>query len=70
MGEDRTYLNTIIYSRDGLYVKDTSNERSIRNYVVESRFFMNAEQEYYAGLIDRLRQLPEEAEWLEYKVNN
>lgn len=31
---------------------------------------MNSEQEYYISLIDRLRQLPEEAEWLEYKVNN
>ena len=31
---------------------------------------MNSEQEYYIGLIERLRQLPEETEWLEYKVNN
>ena len=30
---------------------------------------MNSEQEYYIGLIERLRQLPEETEWLEYKVN-
>ena len=31
---------------------------------------MDAEQEYYISLIERLRQLPEETEWLEYKVNN
>ena len=31
---------------------------------------MNSEQEYFISLIDRLRQLPEETEWLEYKVNN
>lgn len=31
---------------------------------------MNSEQEYYSSLIERLRQLPEETEWLEYKVNN
>lgn len=31
---------------------------------------MNSEQEYYISLIERLRQLPEETEWLEYKVNN
>lgn len=31
---------------------------------------MDAEQEYYIRLIERLRQLPEETEWLEYKVNN
>ena len=43
---------------------------SIRKYIVESRFFMNSEQEYYISLIDRLRQLPVETEWLEYKMNN
>ena len=31
---------------------------------------MNSEQEYYISLIDRLRQLPVETEWLEYKMNN
>ena len=31
---------------------------------------MNSEQEYYVSLIERLRQMPEETEWLEYKVNN
>lgn len=31
---------------------------------------MEAEQEYYIRLIERLRLLPEENEWLEYKVNN
>lgn len=31
---------------------------------------MEAEQEYYRSLIERLRLLPEETEWLEYKVNN
>lgn len=31
---------------------------------------MNAEQEYYISLIERLRHLPDETEWLEFKVNN
>lgn len=31
---------------------------------------MEAEQEYYRSLIERLRHLPDETEWLEYKVNN
>ena len=31
---------------------------------------MNSEQEYYVSLVERLRQMPEETEWLEYKVNN
>lgn len=31
---------------------------------------MEAEQEYYRSLIERLRFLPEETEWLEYKVDN
>lgn len=31
---------------------------------------MDAEQEYYISLIERLRNLPEETEWLEFKVNN
>ena len=31
---------------------------------------VNSEEEYYIGLIERLRQMPEETEWLEYKVNN
>lgn len=31
---------------------------------------MNSEQEYYISLINRLCQLPEETEWLEYKVDN
>ena len=31
---------------------------------------MNSEQEYYISLIERLRKLPVETEWLEYKVNN
>lgn len=31
---------------------------------------MEAEQEYYRSLVDRLRRLSEENEWLEYKVNN
>ena len=31
---------------------------------------MNSEQEYYISLLDRLRQIPDETEWLEYKVNN
>ena len=31
---------------------------------------MNSEQEYYISLVDRLRQLPDETEWVEYKVNN
>lgn len=31
---------------------------------------MNSELEYYISLVDRLRQLPDETEWLEYKVNN
>lgn len=29
-----------------------------------------AEQEYYRRLIERLRNLPEETEWVEFKVNN
>lgn len=31
---------------------------------------MDAGQEYYINLIERLRNLPEETEWLEFKVNN
>ncbi len=31
---------------------------------------MNAEQEYYISLIERLRNLPQETEWLEFKLNN
>jgi predicted HTH transcriptional regulator len=31
---------------------------------------MDAEQEYYISLIERLRHLPEETEWVEFKVNN
>lgn len=31
---------------------------------------MEAEQEYYRSLIERLRLLSDENEWLEYKVNN
>ncbi len=31
---------------------------------------MDAEQEYYINLIERLRNFPEETEWLEFKVNN
>lgn len=31
---------------------------------------MNAEQEYYISLVERLRHFSEEAEWLEFKVNN
>ena len=31
---------------------------------------VEASTEYYIGLIDRLRQLPDETEWVEYKVNN
>ena len=31
---------------------------------------MTDTQEYYSGLIERLRILPEETEWLEYKMNN
>lgn len=31
---------------------------------------MVAEQEYYISLIERLRQMSDETEWLEYKVNN
>lgn len=30
----------------------------------------SAEQEYYRGLIERLRELPTETEWVEFKVNN
>jgi predicted HTH transcriptional regulator len=33
-------------------------------------YFMDAEQEYYISLIERLRQLPEETEWVEFKVDN
>lgn len=29
-----------------------------------------AEQEYYRGLIERLRELPTETEWVEFKMNN
>lgn len=31
---------------------------------------MKAEQEYYISLINRLRNLPRETEWLEFKMNN
>lgn len=31
---------------------------------------MEAAQEYYISLIERLRHMPDETEWLEYKVNN
>lgn len=31
---------------------------------------MSTDQEYYINLIEKLRILPEETEWLEYKVNN
>lgn len=31
---------------------------------------MEAEQEYYRSLIEHLRLMPEETEWLEYKMNN
>lgn len=31
---------------------------------------MNAEQEYYISLVERLHHFSEEAEWLEFKVNN
>lgn len=31
---------------------------------------MNSEQEYYINLIERLRQLSDETEWVEFKVNN
>ena len=31
---------------------------------------MEASQEYYISLIERLRNMPDETEWLEYKVNN
>ena len=31
---------------------------------------MEAKQEYYKSLIELLRHLPKETEWLEYKVNN
>lgn len=30
----------------------------------------SAEQEYYISLIERLRKLPDETEWVEFKVNN
>ncbi len=30
----------------------------------------SAEQEYYISLIERLRALPDETEWVEFKVNN
>lgn len=29
-----------------------------------------AEQEYYRSLIERLRKLPNETEWVEFKTNN
>lgn len=32
--------------------------------------YMDAEQEYYISLIERLQNLPEETEWLEFNVNN
>lgn len=31
---------------------------------------VSAEQEYYKSLIERLRKLPAETEWVEFKVNN
>lgn len=31
---------------------------------------MEAAQEYYRTLIERLQQMPDETEWLEYKMNN
>lgn len=31
---------------------------------------MEASQEYYISLIERLRNMPDETEWLEYKINN
>lgn len=31
---------------------------------------MEAEQEYYRTLIERLRRMSDEIEWLEYKMNN
>ena len=31
---------------------------------------MEAEQEYYRTLVERLRHMSEETEWLEYKMNN
>ena len=32
--------------------------------------YMEASQEYYISLIERLRNMSDETEWLEYKVNN
>lgn len=31
---------------------------------------MDAQQEYYISLVKRLRNLPNEREWLEFKVDN
>lgn len=31
---------------------------------------MDSTQEYYTGLIEKLRVMSDETEWLEYKVNN
>ena len=31
---------------------------------------MDAQQEYYISLVKRLRDLPNEREWLEFKVDN